>query len=56
MIEGWEEAVKRIKYAVNYGLYANDLSLREVADDVMFSMDKLAELNGMPEINWEEDV
>ena len=55
MIEGWEVAVKRIKYAINYGLFTNDLNHHEVADDIMYSMDKLAALNGMPEINWEED-
>lgn len=55
MINGWEAAVNRIKYAINYGLFANDLNHHEVADDIMYSLDKLAALNDMPEINWEEE-
>lgn len=59
MINGWDEAVKRIHHAIAYGVNANDLSLGELADDICFAMDELARQNGMPEHNWEaeyEDV
>lgn len=54
-VKGWEESVARIKHAVLYGLYCNDMSLHEVADDVCFAIDQLAELNGLPPVSWEED-
>lgn len=53
MINGFAEAVKKIKYVINYGCYANDLSLGEIADDLTFVFDKLAKDNGEPEIDWE---
>lgn len=55
MINGFAEAVKKVKYVINYGCYANDLSLGEIADDLTFVMDKLAKDNGEPEIDWEEE-
>ena len=55
MINGFAEAVKKVKYVINYGCCANDLSLGEIADDLTFVMDKLAKDNGEPEINWEEE-
>ena len=55
MINGFAEAVKKVKYVINYGCYANDLTLGEIADDLTFVMDKLAKDNGEPEINWEEE-
>lgn len=55
MIKGWEEALKRVKYAIEYGLHCNDLSFGEIEDDICFALDMLAKENGMPEINWEAE-
>lgn len=53
-IAGWDEAVKMVKYAIEYGLHCNDLSFREIEDDICFAFDSLAEKNGLPPIDWEE--
>ena len=55
MIKGFDEAVKKIKYDIEYGFHCNDLSFGEMEDDICFIFDKLAKENGMPPINWEEE-
>lgn len=52
-MEGWDEFIEAIKYAIEYGLHCNDLSHGELEDDICFAIDELAKKNGMPEINWE---
>ena len=53
MINGWEDAVKRIKYNIEYGFHCNDLSHNDMEDDICFIFDQLAKQNGLPEIDWE---
>lgn len=53
MIKGFDEAVKRIKYNLEYGFHCNDLSHNDMEDDICFIFDKLAKDNGEPEIDWE---
>ena len=53
-VKWWSEAVERVKYVINYGCFANDLSNHDIADDLTFVMNKLAEENGLPAIDWEE--
>lgn len=53
MINGFAEAVKRIKYNLEYGFHCNDLSFNDMEDDICFIFDKLAKDNGEPEIDWE---
>lgn len=53
MIKGFAEAVKRIKYNLEYGFHCNDLSFHDMEDDICFIFDKLAKDNGEPEIDWE---
>lgn len=53
MIIGFEEAVKRIKYNIEYGFHCNDLNFGEMEDDICFIFDKLAKDNGESEIDWE---
>ena len=55
MIKGFDEAIKKIKYDIEYGFHCNDLSFGEVEDDLVYIFDKLAKENGEPEINWEEE-
>lgn len=55
MIKGFDEAVKKIKYDIEYGFHCNDLSFGEIEDDICFIFDKLAKENGHPAINWEEE-
>lgn len=55
MINGFAEAVKRIKYDLEYGFHCNDLSFNDMEDDITFIFDKLAKDNGEPEIDWEEE-
>lgn len=55
MINGFDEAVKKIKYDIEYALHCNDLSFGEFEDDLVYIFNKLAKENGEPEINWEED-
>lgn len=53
MIKGFNEAVKKIKYDIEYGFHCNDLTFGEMEDDICLIFDKLAKDNGEPEINWE---
>lgn len=53
MIDGFDEAVKRVKHAIEYGLHCNDMSFGEIEDDICFAFDQLAKKNGEPEIDWE---
>lgn len=55
MIVGFAEAVKRIKYDLEYGFHCNDLSFNDMEDDITFIFDKLAKDNGEPEIDWEAE-
>ena len=55
MIKGWEDALKRVKYAIEYGLHCNDLSFGEIEEEICFAFDMLAKENGMPEIDWEAE-
>ena len=53
MINAWEDAIKRVKYAIEYGLHCNDLNFGEIEEEICFAFDQLAKENGMPEIDWE---
>lgn len=53
MIDGFNEAVKRVKHAIEYGFHCNDMSFGEIEDDICFAFDQLAEKNGEPAIDWE---
>jgi len=53
MINGFDEAVKRIKYNIEYGFHCNDLSYNDMEDDICFIFDKLAKENGHTPIDWE---
>ena len=53
MINGFDEAIKRVKYAMEYGLHCNDLTFGEIEEEICFAFDKLAKENGEPEIDWE---
>jgi hypothetical protein len=55
MINGFAEAVKRVKHAIEYGFHCNDMTYGEIEDDICFAFDKLAKDNGEPETNWEEE-
>lgn len=53
MIKGFDEAIKKIKYDIEYGFHCNDLSHNDMEDDICFIFDKLAKENGHPAIDWE---
>ncbi len=53
MIEGFDEAVKRVKHAIEYGFHCNDMSFGEIEEDICFAFDQLAKKNGEPPIDWE---
>ncbi len=55
MINGFDEAIKKIKYVIQYGFHCNDLNFGEMEEDICFALDKLAKENSEPEINWEEE-
>lgn len=55
MIKGFDEAVKKIKYDIEYGFHCNDLTFGEFEDDLVFIFDKLAKENGEPAINLEAE-
>lgn len=53
MINHWSETIAKIKYAIEYGFHCNDLSHRDMEEEICSALDRLGKENGMPEIDWE---
>ncbi len=53
MINGWDKAVKKVKYLIEYGFHCNDINHNDFEDDLCFIFDTLAKDNGEAEIDWE---
>ena len=54
-IEDWEELVKMVHHAFEYGFHCNDMTHGEVEDDISFALDRFAKKNGLPEHDWDAD-
>lgn len=54
-IEDWEELVKTVHHAFEYGLHCNDMTFGEIEDDISFALDKFAKKNGLPVHDWNSD-
>lgn len=52
----WDELIKTVKRTWANGIHANDLTLGEIEEDISCALDRFAKANGLPEINWEEEV
>ena len=55
MIEGWEDLVKRVHHAFEYGLHCNDMTPGEVEEDIAFALDQFAEKNNLPSHDWDAE-
>ena len=51
----WDELIKTVKHAWQYGIHCNDMTLGEIEEDISSALDRFAKANGLPEINWEEE-
>lgn len=51
----WDELIKTVKHAWQYGIHCNDMTLGEIEEDVSSALDRFAKANGLPEVNWEEE-
>lgn len=51
----WNELIKTVKHAWEYGIHCNDMTLGEIEEDISSALDRFAKANGLPEINWEEE-
>lgn len=51
----WNDLIKTVKHAWQYGVHCNDMTLGEIESDVSCALDRFAKANGLPEINWEEE-
>lgn len=51
----WNELIKTVKHAWQYGVHCNDMTLGEIEDDISTALDRFAKANGLPEVNWEEE-
>lgn len=51
----WNELIKTVKHAWQYGIHCNDMTLGEIEEDISFALDRFAKANGLPEVNWEEE-
>ena len=51
----WNELIKTVKHAWQYGIHCNDMTLGEIEEDISSALDRFAKANGLPEINWEEE-
>lgn len=54
-IEDWEELVKTVHHAFEYGLHCNDMTFGEIEEDISFALDKFAKKNGLPVHDWDTD-
>ena len=54
-MEGWHEFIDSIKYMIEGTFHTNDMSTRESESALCDAIDALAEKNGLPPVNWEED-
>lgn len=52
---GWNDLVSEIKYNIEYGFHCSDLSFREMEGNICDALDRFAERNGLPTIDWEAD-
>ena len=52
---GWKDLIDEIKYNIQYGFHCNDLNYREMEENICCALDRFAERNGLPAIDWEED-
>lgn len=51
----WNELIKTVKHAWEYGIHCNDMTLGEIEEDISSALDRFAKANGLPEIKWEEE-
>lgn len=51
----WNELIKTVKHAWQYGIHCNDMTLGEIEEDISSALDRFAKANGLPEVNWEEE-
>ena len=54
-IEDWEELVKTVHHAFEYGLHCNDMTFGEIESDISFALDKFANVNNLPVHDWDAD-
>lgn len=54
-MNGWEELIKTVHHAFEYGLHCNDMTFGEIEDDISFALDKFAKENGLPVHDWSLD-
>lgn len=54
-MNGWEELLKTVHHAFEYGLHCNDMTFGEIEDDISFALDKFAKENGLPVHDWDTD-
>lgn len=51
----WNELIKTVKHAWQYGIHCNDMTLGEIEEDISSALDRFAKANGLPEVKWEEE-
>lgn len=54
-IDAWEELVKTVHHAFEYGLHCNDMTFGEIEDDISFALDRFAKENDLPVHDWDTD-
>lgn len=54
-IDAWEELVKTVHHAFEYGFHCNDMTHGEVEEDISFALDRFAKKNGLPVHDWDAD-
>lgn len=52
-MNGWDELVKTVHHAFEYGLHSNDMTFGEVEEDIAFALDKFAKENGLQVHDWD---
>ena len=54
-IEDWEELVKTVHHAFEYGLHCNDMTFGEIESDISFALVKFAKENNLPVHDWDTE-
>lgn len=52
-MKGWDELIKTVHHAFEYGLHSSDMALSEVEEDISVALDRFATDNGLPVHDWD---
>lgn len=53
--DSWQELIRVVKHAWEYGIHSNDMTLGEIEEDISGALNRFAKEMNLPQVNWEEE-